>query len=151
VAFSRCSSDSCILATLVQAGISRLTYIVQGPIYFTRISNELNSSESYFFVWTQRNQLSIYINIFEVQGVLFNLWLSEMSAISCSGGGGGGGLLLRDSVDRSAFTRLDAILFIAMNMHINGRFHRHNSFWRGTVKTFSKHILVITQHPTILM
>jgi len=67
--------------------VTRLTYIVQGPIYFTRISNELNSSNSYFFVWTQRNQLSIYINIFEVRGVLFKLWFSEMSAISSSGVG----------------------------------------------------------------
>jgi hypothetical protein len=75
---------------------SRLTYIVQGPIYFTRISNELNSSKRYFFVWTQRNQLSIYINIFEVQGVLFNLWLCEMSVISSSGEAPLVGLLLRD-------------------------------------------------------
>ena len=83
---------------------------------------------------------------FEVQGVLFNLWLSEMFAISSSGW-------------VSAFTRLcgkvcfyetvDALLFIAVNIHINGRFHRHNGFWRSTVKTFSEHILVITQHPTM--
>ena len=111
-----------------------------------RISNELNSSKSYFFVWTQRFQVSIYINIFEVQGVLFNLWLGEMSAISSSGGSA----LTRLRGQVCFYETVDAILFIAMNIHINGRFHRHNGFWRGTVKTFSKHILFITrQHPTM--
>ena len=36
--------------------------------------------------------------------------------------------LLRDCGQVCFYETVDAILFIAMNMHINGRFHRHNGF-----------------------